>query len=444
MKKALTIAGSDSGGGAGILADIKTFSAFGVHGMAAITSITAQNTLEVRAINDLPASMVRKQIEAVAEDIGIDAAKTGMLSNERIIKEVAKVVKNYDFPLVVDPVMISKSGALLLRTNAIDSLIEYIIPIAKLITPNKMEAEKISGIKIKNMEDVIKACKKIEDLGAEYILIKGGHLKERKAIDILYHNGKIKKYAKPWQKGCTHGTGCSFSAAITANLAKGKKIQDAIKIAKEFITIGIKYGIKVGKGHCPVNQNAYIQIPAEKWNVYGNLKKAVDELISYPFFYKLIPEVGTNFVYSLPKQYVNGIENIAGIEGRIVKGKKAILKGEIKFGASYHLARALIKAMEYDENIRAAINITYDEKILKYAKNKFIISFYDRKEEPYKIKMKEGATIPWGIENAIKKAGKMPDIIYHKGDIGKEPMILIFGYNPEDVLKKLRKFMKYI
>ena len=335
--------------------------------------------------------------------------------------------------------MIAKSGALLLKEDAIEALKEKIIPIAKIITPNRMEAEKLAGMKIKNIDDAIKAAKEIEKMGAEYVLIKGGHLEEAKAIDILYHKGNVKKYEAEWQQGCTHGTGCSFSAAITANIAKGMGAYEAIKIAKEFITMGIKYGIKIGHGHCPVNQIAYMQIPYEKWNVYSALKKNVEKILDMEDFINFIPEVGTNFAYSLPREYVDGIEDIAAIEGRIVRGVQPLMQGEIKFGASSHLARALIKAMEYDEKIRAVMNIKYDEETIEAARKIFTVSFYDRKEEPKEIKEKEGATLPWGIEYAIKKAGRMPDVIFHRGDIGKEPMILIFGENPEKVIEKFMK-----
>jgi len=423
---------------------VKTFSSFGVHGMAVITAVTAQNTMEVRGIQDIGEDMIRKQIEAVADDIGVDAAKTGMLSNAAIIKAVSSTLKKYDFPLIVDPVMIAKSGALLLKEEAIESLKEEIIPLAKIITPNKMEAEKIAGIKIRNKEDMIKAAKEIERMGAEYVLIKGGHMRGKNATDILYHRGITKEYSSPWQDGCTHGTGCSFSAAITANIAKGMEVYEAVRIAKEFITLGIKYGIKIGKGHCPVNQIAYMQIPYEKWIVYSNLKKSVEEILKCEDFINFIHEVGTNFAYSLPKEYADGINDVAAIDGRIVRGEKAAIKGEIKFGASRHLARAVLKAMEYDENVRAVMNIKYEDRIIEAAKKIFSVSFYDRSEEPEEVKKKEGATIPWGIEYAIKKAGKMPDIIYHRGDIGKEPMILIFGRSPSNVVEKFMRLKELL
>ncbi len=446
VKTALTIAGSDSGGGAGIEADLKTFSAFGVHGLVAITSVTAQNTQEVRAIYDVSPEVVAKQIEAVADDIGVDAAKTGMLSNAEIIKAVAKTVKRYEFPLVVDPVMIAKSGAPLLREDAMDALIKEIIPLATVVTPNKPEAEKLSGIKIETLEDTKKAAKIIvEELGAKAAVVKGGHLNLGEAVDVLYYDGKFREYRAPFVEGCTHGTGCSFSAAITANLAKGKDLEEAIEVAKEFITMGIFYGARIGKGHCPVNQNVWIEIPAEKWRVYESLTKAVRELERIgDRILPHVPEVGMNFVYALPRLYARTPKDVAGVKGRIVRfGNTVKAVGSVEFGASSHIARAVLKFMELYPEIRSALNLRYSKGLIERAqKIGFKVSFYDRREEPEEIKAKEGATIPWGIERAIKRLSERPDIIYHLGDWGKEAMVLIFGESPEDVLRKLKMLVE--
>ena len=301
MHKALTIAGSDSGGGAGIEADLKTFASFNVHGMAALTSVTAQNTRGVEAIKDLPASMVKKQIECVVDDIGVDAAKTGMLSNSRIIKTVASTLEKYEFPVVVDPVMIAKGGAHLLQEEAMDDMMNYIIPVATVITPNRYEAERISGMKIRRKEDARKAARKIAGMGAEAVIIKGGHM-GRDATDILYHKGKFYEYRGKRIKGCTHGTGCSFSAAITANLALGKNLKESVEIAKKFITIAIEYGERIGHGHCPVNPAAWMGKDAERWRVYEELSNSI-EILMEKNIVDLIPEVGMNFAYSLPRHY---------------------------------------------------------------------------------------------------------------------------------------------
>jgi len=440
IKKALTIAGSDSGGGAGIEADLKTFSSFGVHGMAAITSITAQNTMGVEAIKDLPAAMVKKQIESVADDIGVDAAKTGMLSNASIIKGVASVLERYDFPVVVDPVMVAKGGAPLLRENAMEALMEHILPLATLITPNRYEAERLSGMRIRSREDARRAAKRIAGMGAEAVIIKGGHL-GRKATDILYHKGKFYEYEGKRIKGCTHGTGCSFSAAIAANLALGKELEESIAIAKKFITAGIEYGVKIGHGHCPVNSIAWLAKDAERWRVFDALSSAVDALMKKDIL-DFIPEVGMNFAYALPSIYLRDENDVAAIEGRIVRAGRRARKGEIKFGASRHLARAIMKTMEFDGEMRAVMNIKFEISIIKKAEKKMLVSFYDRREEPEEVKRREGATLPWGIESAIRRAGRVPDVIYHEGDIGKEPMILILGRNPEEVLSKFEKIAR--
>ena len=441
MNKALTIAGSDSGGGAGIEADLKTFAAFGVHGMVAITSVTAQNTLSVEGIHDLPAEMVKKQIECVAEDIGVDAAKTGMLSNSSIIKAVSSTIQKYDFPVVVDPVMIAKSGAYLLKEDAIDAFIEHIVPLATVITPNRHEAERLSGIKIRSREDARKAARKIEKLGAGAVIVKGGHI-GRDATDLLYYRKKFYEFkGRRIKDGCTHGTGCSFSAAIAANLAKGYDIVKATEIAKKFITMAIEYGIKVGHGHCPVNPTAWVGKDAERWRVYKELEEMLQQLIEMDIV-DYIPEVGMNIAYALPEWYLKSEEDVAAVEGRIVRAGRRAMAGKVKFGASRHLARALLKVMEFDGAIRAVMNIRFDEKILVRAKKIFSVSFYDREEEPEEVKRKEGATIPWGIEQAIKRAGGVPDVIYHRGDVGKEPMILIFARDMNELLQKFKKLKK--
>ncbi len=443
---ALTIAGSDSGGGAGIEADLKTFSALGVHGVVAITSVTAQNTYAVTAIHDLPPEMVVKQIEAVVEDMGVDAAKTGMLSNADIIKAVASTVKKYDFPLVVDPVMIAKSGAPLLRPEAMDALIKYIVPLATVITPNRMEAEKLTSMKIRTLDDAKKAAKYIvENLGAKAAIVKGGHIEGEESIDVLYYNGSFREFRAPRIKsGCTHGTGCTFSAAITAELAKGKSIEEAVKVAKEFITLAIDYGLKVGKGHCPVNPMAWLEIPAEKYRVIEDIKKALEMLKKHgQLIAEFIPEVQSNIVMAIDYKYVRSINDIAGVLGRIVRYGDTIKPvGPIEFGASSHVARAVLAIMKHDPNTRSAMNIKYDERIIEAAKKLgFTVVFVDRRNEPPEIRSVEGASIPWIIEEAIKKAGKTPDIIYDKGDIGKEPMIRLFGKSATDVAAKLIKII---
>ena len=260
MKKALTIAGSDSGGGAGIQADLKTFQELEVFGMSALTAVTAQNTLGVHAVYPMTAEAVAQQIQAIGEDIGTDAVKTGMLFSAAIIEAVSENLKKYQWKnVVVDPVMIAKGGASLLQQQAISSMKRNLLPIAEFITPNIPEAEVLTGMTIQTPEDKREAAKRLCDLGVKNVVIKGGHDgNESESTDILFDGVEFYNFSsKRIQTKNTHGTGCTFSAVITAELAKGSSVYDAVLTAKNFIQAAIGDQIKIGKGHGPTNHWAY-------------------------------------------------------------------------------------------------------------------------------------------------------------------------------------------
>ena len=254
MKTALTVAGSDSGGGAGIQADLKTFAALGVHGTSVITALTAQNTQGVRAIFDLPPSFVEAQFDAVADDIGIDAMKTGMLFNAEIIAAVCrKIVEHGVLNVVVDPVMVATSGDLLLREDAVDAVRTRLLPLALVVTPNRREAEVLARMEIRGDEDVREVARRIRAMGPRYVLVKGGHA-SGEALDWLYDGQEMIPYrAARIETSNTHGTGCTLSAAIAAYLALGRNVPNAVAGAKEYITQAIRHAYPLGKGHGPVN-----------------------------------------------------------------------------------------------------------------------------------------------------------------------------------------------
>ena len=267
MKKVLTIAGSDSGGGAGIQADLKTFAARKVYGMSAITALTAQNTVGVQGIVEVDPEFVAKQIDSVMTDIGADAWKTGMLSSTKIIKIVADRATHYNVKfLIIDPVMVAKSGDSLLKAEAISTLISEIVPLAYIITPNLHEAQILTRIEINNIEEVQESAIKIFEKGARNVLIKGGHLPDvKKSIDILYDGKKFIEFSSPRiSTHNTHGTGCTFASAIAAELAKGQDIINAVHIAKAYLTNAIQKAddLHIGKGHGPTDHSQGSEVKA--------------------------------------------------------------------------------------------------------------------------------------------------------------------------------------
>jgi hydroxymethylpyrimidine/phosphomethylpyrimidine kinase len=256
---ALTIAGSDSGGGAGIQADLKTFAAFGVHGTSAITAVTAQNTVTVTEIHEVPIRVIRAQIDAVVEDIGVQAAKTGMLASAAIIEAVSVAIREHGIRnLVVDPVMVAKGGARLLHNNAIASLYRYLLPLAVVLTPNIPEAEVLLGRVLVTLDDRRQAARDLVALGPRAAVVKGGHAgthaDETEAIDVYWDGRDMVELAgRRINTKNTHGSGCVFSAAIAAGLAKGQEPLAAVRAAKAFIERSIEHSLELGKGHGPVS-----------------------------------------------------------------------------------------------------------------------------------------------------------------------------------------------
>jgi len=262
IPRAMTIAGSDSGGGAGIQADLKTFAAMGVFGTSAITAVTAQNTRAVTAVVELDPQFVAAQIDAVVSDIGIDAAKTGMLSNAPIIEVVAAKVREHRIDrLVVDPVMIAKSGAALLRPEAVEALRKVLLPLALVTTPNLPEASALSGRPVRTIAEMEEAARAIQGLGPQHVVIKGGHIEgSDDAVDLFFDGRSIRPLSAPRvATKNTHGTGCVFSAAIAAGLAQGLEVFRAVEQAKRVVTAAIEGGLSLGAGHGPANPLAVLQ-----------------------------------------------------------------------------------------------------------------------------------------------------------------------------------------
>ncbi|ACL26025.1 bifunctional hydroxymethylpyrimidine kinase/phosphomethylpyrimidine kinase [Chloroflexus aggregans] len=257
LPRCLTIAGSDSGGGAGIQADLKAFAALGVYGMSALTAVTAQNTIGVQAVFELPATLVAQQIDSVVTDIGVDAVKTGMLANAEIIAVVAEKARTYRWPyLVVDPVMVAKSGDPLLRPEARTALISLLFPLATIVTPNLPEAKALTGLNISSVAEMEQAAQQIHALGPRWVLVKGGHL-AGDSVDVLYDGHEYRYFSSSRiETRHTHGTGCTFASAIAAGLAKGLSVPEAVQAAKDYITLALQHAPGLGQGHGPVHHFA--------------------------------------------------------------------------------------------------------------------------------------------------------------------------------------------
>jgi len=439
----LTIAGSDSSGGAGIQADIKTMSALGVYSCTVITAITAQNTLNVDHILPLSADIIKKQIMSVLSDIPIHAIKIGMVYNNEIITTVSDILKNSKIPIVLDPIISAGTGARLLEQEFLSDLKIKLLPICDVVTPNIHEAEKLSGIKIKNENDIKKTALKIQKLGAKNVVVKGGHFKNNDEVivdTVLNDRGKFALIKNPRMKIVeTHGSGCNFSAALTAFLAMKFPMVMACLMANKYVHNSIVNTVKIGKG-IPVNNPISLMYEEScRYKVIEELANAVDQLTSIKNFEKLIPESQSNIVYAIPN--ANNIDDVAGVNGRIVKaGDRSVPTSGIKFGASRHVASSILEYMKTNQLVRAALNIKNEKRILDKCNRLFRVTHYERKWEPKTIKNREGKSISWGVSTALSK-NPDADIIYHTGDIGKEPMIIIFGQNPQEVVDKVKSIL---
>jgi hydroxymethylpyrimidine/phosphomethylpyrimidine kinase len=254
MRVALTIAGSDSGAGAGIQADLKTFAAHGVYGVCAITAITAQNTRAVTAVEVTPLAVIRAQIEAVVSDFEIHAVKTGMLASAAVVGTVAEAVQAFRLStLVVDPVMVAKSGDTLLDDSALDAMRTVLVPLAAIVTPNLPEAEALTGVAIRSPDDMAEAARRIHALGARAVIVKGGHATGDDIVDVLYDGTSTRRFAQTRVPGrSTHGTGCTFAAALTAHLASGTALSEAVPAAQRYVAEAIRHAPDLGSGHGPM------------------------------------------------------------------------------------------------------------------------------------------------------------------------------------------------
>ena len=435
---ALSIAGSDSGGGAGIQADIQTMAALGVYPCTVITAITAQNTSRVNHITPVDSHSIRKQIESVFSDIPLRAIKIGMVYNKEIISIISTYLKKYETPVILDPVLAAGTGAKLLLEKYLEEFKSKLIPLADLTTPNINEAQKLSGIKIRNESDIREAAFKIKELGAKNVIVKGGHFNDSKhVVDILIdkNNNATRISNARIHVSETHGSGCNFSAAVTAFIAKKFTISSSCVMANKYVQESLSNVINVGRG-LPVNAPLFSMYDnACRYRTVIDLTMAVSQLTTIHRFREFIPETQSNMVYALP--YAKNANEVAGVDGRIVNFIYGFMPaGMVKFGASKHVAAAVLSYMKFNPLMRSAVNIRFDEALLDFCKSLYPTTEYCRDQEPEKSKLVEGKTISWGVQKALLDNPES-EIIYHKGDFKKEPMILVFGEHPLEIIVKI-------
>ena len=420
----LSIGGSDPSSGAGIQSDIKTFENHGVYGFTVITAITSQNTKKISKILPISSKIIKSQLESVLSDFQIDSIKIGMMYDSSIIKAVHVMIKNQKCPIIVDPIIESTTKVILLKKSAITDYRKMIIPLATIITPNKRESKILSGCS--RVDD---AARRLQELGARNVIITGYRESEREIEDFVMESDSNYILKGKRIKMINHGSGCNYSASITASLARKKSVHEAAKIAKEYVYQSIKNSKDLGKGiKITYKKNSEIQ---------KQLSLSIIDFQNIKNVSKFIPECQTNFVFS--KNRPRNIKNVLGISGRLVKsGNDVIQAGDLVFGGSQHVATALIEVSKKFPEIRSAINIKYEPKLItKAKKRKMSVLNYNRKKESKNSKLKENSSISWGVSSCLKS--EMPDIIYHKGDLGKEPMIIVFGCTPTEVVKKIKQ-----
>jgi hydroxymethylpyrimidine kinase/phosphomethylpyrimidine kinase len=440
VKRILTVAGSDSGGGAGIQADLKTITLLGGFGMSVITALTAQNTLGVQGIREVPGSFVEKQIDAVLKDIGADAVKTGMLANAEIVKVASQKIRSYRIKrLIVDPVMVAKSGDVLLSHNAHEYLKSHLLPLALVATPNIEEASALCGLEIKDVNGMKKAARALHRMGPKNVVIKGGHLDRGEALDLLYDGREFFEYnAERIETKDTHGTGCCHSAAISTFIAQGYSVTEAVREAKLFITDAIRFSLNIGNGYGPINPYVAPGREMARYEVIQVLKNAV-YLLKQSALAALIPEVQSNLGYALP--YARSVHDIAAIPGRIIALKDTITTvSDPEFGASRHIAQVILTVMRRHPDMRSAMNIRFDKSLIKRCKSlKMRVRSFDRRHEPRDVKEREGLSLAWGVESILKREKAVPDIIFDGGELGKEPMIRVIGRDPIHVVQRIQE-----
>lgn len=424
----LTIGGFDPSGASGVQRDAQVARAMGFYPLSVVTAITAQNTSGFTGVTAVDADTLAAQLRSVRNDFRIHAIKIGMVWTRETIQTLAGLLDDIDAPIVLDPVIKSTTGGKLLKDGAEPDLLHLLGPLARVITPNAYEAEHLAKTHITDAKSAAAAAHRIQPNQNTAIIVTGIESGEQ-ISDVICDDGI--QIIEGKRLDCeSRGSGCTYSAALACALASGHSVYAAATIAHEMTYRAIQNAITAGAG---------LGVAADPEG--DVLADAIESLIALPEMATLIPQCQTNFVFAPPE--ATSPEQVWSIQGRLVRtGKTVTRAGIILPGGSHHVASAVCSARERFADIRAAVNIRNSPEILAaMIREKFVILFYDRADEPRYIK-ESGSSVAWGVKEVTKQTPTMPDAICHCGDMGKEPMTLVFGKTPSDVLAKIQLILK--
>ncbi len=440
-KVALTVGGLDPSGGAGITGDVVTFAALGVHGAAVATALTFQNTRGVTGYWTVAPREFEIQMDTLLADVSVAAVKLGMLAADGVVEVLVPYLQRFkedDIPVVFDPVFRAGGGEPLYEGSPSPAVVSSVIENVSLVTPNALElAFFLEEEAAKSLGELRTQVRVFQNKFGTPVLATGGHLTPAGDVfDVFFSGEEMRELRRPRVAGKIHGTGCLVAAAVTAHLAAGADLPAAVERAHDYVSSAMAGSFPVGEGALVPDRTAATFDDAERWRVYRNVQRAVSVFEAGATSYRLIPEVGTNIGFALPDATSPG--DVCAVSGRIVcVGKAPRAVGTPAFGASGHVARAILAAMACDQSVRAAMNVRWGEDVIAACRElKLNAVAFDRTAEPPAEADAEGRTMSWGVARAIAEAGAVPAVVYDLGAPGKEPMVRIFGRDAVEVVRR--------
>jgi hydroxymethylpyrimidine kinase / phosphomethylpyrimidine kinase / thiamine-phosphate diphosphorylase len=435
METVLIIAGSDPGAGAGLQQDLKVATLMGAYGLTVVTALTVQNSLGVTAVHPVSSEVVAAQLDAVLSDFPVAAVKVGMLATPALVRTVAEKLQGSGAPLVLDPVLAAGGGFPLLEEAGIAILKKELFPLTFLLTPNAPEAARLTGLTVQIPGDLEEAARRLQAMGPRWVLAKGGHL-PGEPVDVLTDGNNV--YHLPGVRLAAphhHGSGCLLASACAAGLAQGLSVPETVNRARELTAQALRYGLPLGQGTGPVNPYAPFARELARSEVLTSLQTAAARL-QEEGIEPLIPEVMSNLGYATV--YPEGPRDVAAFPGRILRGPQGLLiPAPPAFGASRHITAIILTAMATHPELRSAMNVKFFEGLDDLALLLHLrTASFDRRAEPPEVKAQEGGTLAWGVASVLKPGQPPPDLIYDRGELGKEPMIRILGPTPMVVAEK--------